>query len=344
MRFRFKRTAIISLSVSIALLVTFLPGAPWSARTRHSLKRAIAKTEIRLARWRGYNPRLASIAGRVNAPGLQIEALDSRSGFAGLSDNEGNFILPDEMWYPGATYELVITDNESVGKLIKVRGPRELPESGQFNVGELDLSHAAAVALHSLIGLNSITVEDFDSKNRDYYKDLFDHLTGGKQSDEEKIEAVNDYVAAKRNYEETQWELGSPRRVLETGSQFCGHLSIAMETLLSVGGYRSRAVHMIDGGQPLASHAVVEVFYNGRWHLYDPTFGLTFRKSDGQLASYNDLRLDGSLISEKLFAKFTEKVQPGLRTLLPALYRTGYHHFFYFRGEQWNASKAQLSS
>ena len=344
MRLRFKRASTVLIAVVITVLVIFLPGLPWSARNRHTLNRAIAKTEIRLARWRGQNPRLAAIAGRVDAPGLQIEALDSRSGFAGLSDNEGNFVLPDEMWYPGATYELIITDNESVGKLIEVSGPRQLPESGQFDIGELDLSHAAPVELRSLIGLNSITVEDFDSKNRDYYKDLFDHLTAGKQSDEGKVEAVNDYVATKRNYEETQRELGSPRRVLERGSQFCGHLSVAMETLLSVGGYRSRAVHMIDGGQPLASHAVVEVFYNGRWHVYDPTFGLTFRKSDGQLASYNDLRLDKSLISEKLFENLSEKDARDLMTLLPALYRTGYHHFFYFRGEQWSASKSQPSS
>lgn len=342
MRLRFKRTSIVVIAVAITLLVVFFPGAPWSARNRHTLKRAIAKTEIRLARWRGQNPRLASIAGRVNAPGLKIEALDSRSGFAALSDNESNFVLPVEMWYPGASYELVITDNESVGKLIDVRGPSELPESGRFDVGELDLTHAAPVALQSLIGLNSITVEDFDSKNRDYYKGLFDQLTAGKHSDEEKVEAINDYVATKRNYEETQRELGSPRRVLERGSQFCGHLSVAMETVLSVGGYRSRAVHMINAGQPLASHAVVEVFYDGRWHLYDPTYGLTFRKSDGQLANYNDLRLDISLISEKALAKLTEDVSRDLMTLLPALYGTGYHHFFYFRGEQWSASKAQL--
>jgi hypothetical protein len=344
MHFRFKRVAIVSLAILIVLLVAFLPGAPWSARSRHTLKRAIAKTEIRLARWRGRDPRLASIAGRVNSPGMQIEALDSRSGFAGLADNEGNFVLPDVMWYPEATFELVTTDGDSAGRLIEITAPRQLPESGEFDLGELDVSHGASVDIESLIGLNSITLEDFDRRNREYYKDLFDKLTAGKQSDEERVDAINDYVATMLNYDETQRELGSPRRVLERGSQFCGHLSTAMQTLLSIGGYTTRAVHMSDGKRPPGTHAVVEVFYDGGWHLYDPTFGLKFLNKDGTVASYRDIRLDTSLISEDLFARFDEKARRQLMTLLPAVYRTGYHHFYYFRGEQWNASRARHSS
>jgi transglutaminase-like putative cysteine protease len=118
-----------------------------------------------------------------------------------------------------------------------VRGPEELPGSGVFNIGELDLSQGAEVELGSLMGDNSITLEDFDPPNSDYYKDLFDKLTAGKQSDEEKIGAVFEYVAGRLNYDEEQWELGSPRRVLERGSEYCGHLSAAMETLLTIGGY-----------------------------------------------------------------------------------------------------------
>src|SRR6266404_2146637 len=344
MRLRSKRTAIISLVVSVALLVIFLPGLPWSAKLNHTLKRVVVKSEIRLARWRGKKPGLMSITGRLSTPAAQIQALDSRSGWATLADNNGEFVLPLEMWYPRARYELVISTDDSVGRLLKVTGPEEYPESGVFSVGELDVSRGAQVELASLIGVNSFNVQDFDYENKDYYQDLYDKLTVGKQSDEEKIDAVYSYVACKLNYNETQWELGSPRRVLEAGSEYCGHLSIAMQTLLEVGGYRARAIHTSDGKQPPGTHAVVEVFYNEGWHLYDPTFGLKFLNKDGTVASYRDIRLDTSLISEELFAKFTEKVQRDLRTLLPAVYGTGYHHFFYFRGEQWNASKAQHSS
>ena len=330
MRHNWKRWAVPLLCLSLFLLVLFFPRAPWAARIRHTLKRTAVKAEMKLARWQGREPRLVSIAGQLNGPGLQIQALDSRSGWATLTGRDGRFVLPDVMWYPGASYELVISSDESAGRLIKVRAPEAFPESGVFSVGELDYDRGAKVELGSLIGVNSITREDFDTANTDYYKALFDELTTGKQSDDEKIGAINDFVASKLNYEETQWELGSPRRVLDRGSQYCGHLSTAMETLLAVGGYRTRAVHMSDGKNPPGTHAVVEVFYGGGWHLYDPTFGIEFNK-DRDIASYRDVRLDTSMISEDLFQRFGPQVRRQFMTLLPGIYETGYHHFYYFK-------------
>jgi len=168
----------------------------------------------------------------------------------------------------------------------------------------------------------------------DYYKALFDKLTAGKLTDEEKIGAINDYVAHKLNYEETQWDLGTPRRVLERGSQYCGHLSAAMETLLAVGGYRTRAVNVTDGKIPPGTHVVVEVFYDGGWHLFDPTFGVKFQNKDGHVASYKDVRLDTSLIPGDLFARFDADSRRDLVRLLPGAYATGYHHYYYYKDKQ----------
>lgn len=333
MRRSWKRWAVLLLCLSLFVLVLFFPGSPWAGRVRHSFKRTTVSVEMKMARWRGHEPRLVSIAGQLNGPALQVEALDSRSGWATLTGRDGRFVLRDVMWYPGASYELVISSDGSTGRLIKVRAPETFPESGVFSIGELDLSRGAEVELGSLIGVNSVTLEDFDSENSDYYKDLFDKLTAGKQSDEEKIGAINDYVASKLNYDETQWELGSPRRVLERGSEYCGHLSAAMETLVASGGYRTRAVNVIDGKNPPGTHVVVEVFYDGGWHLYDPTFGVTFQNKDGQVASYKEVRLDTSLITEKLFAKFDADFRRDVMDLLPGAYETGYHHFYYYKNK-----------
>jgi len=330
MRPRFKRAAVLGVAL-ILLIVIFLPGLPWSPRARHTIKRVIAKTQMKLAKWRDKEPRFVSIAGRVSAPGAQVDALDSRSGWAALSDHDGNFVLPDVMWYPGVTYELVVSTDDSHGILIKLNGPDEFPDNGIFNVGDFQDDRGSQVELDSLIGLNSTTSEDFDWKNRQYYKDLFDKLTEGKQSDEAKILALNDYVASKLNYNETQWELGSPRRILDRGSEYCGHLSTALETLLAVGGYKTRAVHMSDDKHPANTHAVVEVLYGGRWHLYDSTFGLAFRNRDGDVASYQDVRLDPALITADLVKKFDAKLRQQLLMLLPGIYQTGYHHFYYFK-------------
>ena len=330
MRRNWKRWAVSLLCLSLLVFVLFFPGTPWAGRVRHSLKRIALRAEMKLARWRGNEPRLVSIAGQLNAPGLQVQALDSRSGWAALTGRDGRFVLPDVMWYPGASYELVISSDDSTGRLIKVRAPETFPEGGSFSVGELDSDRGAEVELGSLIGVNSITREDFDMENRDYYKELFDRLTAGKRADDETISAINDFVASKLNYEETQWELGSPRRVLDRGSQYCGHLCTAMQTLLAIGGYKTRAVHMSDGNTPPGTHAVVEVFYGGGWHLYDPTYGIKFNR-DRDVAGYRDVRLDTSMISEDLFHRFRPKVRRQLMELLPGIYATGYHHFYYLQ-------------
>src|SRR5438128_7693580 len=170
MRVRLKRILIVLAAAAVALLLLFVPGLPWSARHRHTLHRAIVKTEMKLAKWRGVQPRLVSIAGRVNTPAARIDALDSKSGWAALADRDGRFVLPDVMWYPGASYELVISNDESIGRIIKVSAPAMFPEGGVFSVGELDDDQGKLVALDSLFGMNSVTLEGFDSSNGKYYK------------------------------------------------------------------------------------------------------------------------------------------------------------------------------
>ena len=317
--------AVVSLiSASLLLAIALL----CSAHYRHKLKRTIVKAEMTWAKWRGDEPRLVSISGRVDARGLQVEALDSRSGWAALSDNEGNFVLPDLMWYPNASYEIVVSSDEKSGRLIEVTAPAQFPDGGRFHVGRLDLSKSRDVDLPNLPGLSSIAYTNYDSQNSDYYKELFDRLTSGKNSDEKKVAAINDYVATKFNPQQTQWEMGSPRRILEQGSQYCGHLSAAMETLLVAGNFRAREIYMIDGKDPLGSHVVVEVFYGGKWHLYDPMFGVKVENKDGTVASYEEIRLDSGLISEELFSGVEARVRAQLVALLIGIYDSGYHHFF----------------
>lgn len=334
MRNRLKRTVILLLAAALALLLLFLPGLPWSARNSHTLRRAVVKAEMKLAGWRGHSPRLVSISGRINAAGAEVQALDSRSGWASLADGEGNFVLRDVIWYPNARYDLAISSDEKTGRMIVVRAPEESPANASFSVGALDLNTGDSVELGSLMGISSITEEDLDVKNAEYYKDAFDKAASGTQSDEERVAAINDFVSTKLNYNETEREPGTPRLVLERGSQFCGLLSNAMRTLLATGGYRSRAVNIIDDNNPPGTHVAVEVFYGGEWHLYDPTFGVKFLRKDGQVASYRDVRLDTSLITEALFSKFEPRFRREVLALLLDAYKTGWHHYYYFKSDR----------
>jgi hypothetical protein len=284
---------------------------------------------MRLARWRGYEPRLISISGTLDIPGAEVQALDSKSGWAALTDQEGRFILPDLLWYPGASYELVISTSPDKGRLVKTAAPREFPEGGAFNVENLSSNRGKEVDLANLLGANISSQVDSDIENNEYYQTLFDRLTAGKNSDEEKVNAINDYVATKLNYDETQWEPGSPRRVLERGSQYCGHLSTAMAVLLKSGNYRTRMVNVSDGKNPPGTHVVVEVFFGDHWHLYDPTYGITFRGENGEVVGYKEVRLRASyFIREDMLTRFDAKKRSEIASLLRSVYTTGYHHYY----------------
>ena len=313
------------------LLLTLLAGLLFSAKLRHQAHRVAVKTEMSFARGRGHPPQLVSLAGNIGVAGAQIQALDSRSGWAALSDAEGQFLLLDLTWYPGASYDLILSTDGETGKVISITLPQ--PQSGGniIDLGNLSFDNGKTVDLRDLPGITTVSYNSYDKANRAFYRDLYTQITAGKQADEAIIGAVNDYVATKLNYDETQWEIGSPRRILETGSQYCGHLATAMATLLVNGGYKVRELHLSNGQIPPGTHAVVEVAYGGAWHLYDPTYGTVYRNGDGAVASYKELRLDPSPIKEDLFQRFRPAARHEIVGLLLSIFRTGHHHFYAFK-------------
>ncbi len=321
------RVALFVLLI-LFILALFLPGLPWSSASRHKLKRVMVKAEITLNKLRGNEPRLVSIAGETGVPGARVQALDSLSGWATLCDPQGKFTLPDVLWYPDATYDLIVSADEDKGEVVKVSAGSLDPSTGVVNVGRLALDTDRRVDLSELPGDNSYTYEYFDLQNRDYYRKVFDELTAHLTLDEEKVDAVNNYVAAKLNYKETQWELGSPRRILEYGSQYCGHLSTAMATILAVA-FPIRIIHLTDKASPPNTHVVVEVFYDRDWHLYDPTYGVKFKNNGGRVASYKELKLNPALVSSDLFSSFRQRYPKVLLNSLADIYSSGHHHFYY---------------
>ncbi|HLG17690.1 MAG TPA: transglutaminase-like domain-containing protein [Blastocatellia bacterium] len=323
-----------SAALGVVFLLTvalFFPALPWSARCRHALHRIVTKAEMKLASWQGHEPRLVSITGGVGLPGVEVQALDSKSGWVVVTDRDGKFTLPDVLWYPGAVFDLIVSTDGKRGRLISITAPADVSEGGSFSVGYLDPGQGREVTLDDLPGVRSTTYVDFDVKNRDYYEELFHKLTSGKMSDAEKADAINSYVATKLNYNETQREMESPRRVLERGSQYCGQLSAAMITLLAAGGYSARGVDMIGGSPPRNTHFVVEVFYDEAWRLYDPTFGVKYQRADGTVMSYRDVRLDTSLISEDVFRDLRGSERRRVLEWMPQVYGTGYHHYYVLR-------------
>jgi ASC-1-like (ASCH) protein len=327
---RLKIALASALIVSLVLLVLFLPLFPWSARSHRSLNRMMAKARIQLSRWQGHDPGLAAIRGKVNIAGAHIEAIDSASGWAAIADAEGRFTLPDVMWYPGASFDLIVSSDQDSHARLRITAPDKL-EGRAFDVGRLEVEKGEPVALSELMGVNSISYRDYDSANAAYYRDLFDRMTEGKNSDEEKLEALNRFISTKLNYGVKERDHASPRATIERGSKYCGPLALAFATVVKAGGYRVRVIDIVDNLKDVNSHQLVEVHYAEGWHLYDPTYGAIFRNRDGRVASYREIRLDASLIKRESFNSLDPQSLDKLFKWLPAAYGSGFHHYYCFR-------------
>jgi hypothetical protein len=322
---KIKTTATLFFLFIAGLL---LPGLPWSAYCQHKLKKIVIKTETMISKWQGSQPRLLSIVGVSDLPGARVQALYSPSGWATFCDSKGQFRLSDVLWYPGITYELIISTNEVTGRIVQVNAPLTYPSLGIMDVGNLQIRSGQEVTFDGLQGDTSYSHENFDWQNRDYYREIYDGITLGMKPDELKVKAVNNYVSERLNYKETEWELGSPRRIIEQGSQYCGHLADTMASLLARD-YLVRVVHLKDDSTPANTHVVVEVFYEDSWHLYDPTFGIVFRNVNGKVASYRELCMNPELVSVEVFSRYKQKYPHIALNYIPDIYTSGHHHFYY---------------
>ena len=336
-----KRAAYSCIGTLIVLLLFFCPGLPWSAQYRHKLKRALVRMEMRVSAWHGEAPKLVSLSGRIvlerprkePLKGAQIEALDSTSGWASLTDELGQFVLRDVTWYPHAAYTLIVVANDYEARQIHFNAPGAYPEGRIINLGDLDFYRGCKVATEGFPGRNSVSEVEYDRENAEFYKQILVQLTQAGQTDEEKLDAINRYVATKLDIRRTDDRNESPRQIIERGTAYCGHLALALGTLTEAAGYRTRLIDLIDDGSKPSAHMVAEVYFGDRWHMYDPTAGAASKDERGRIASYKGLRLDPRLADYVLPAHLPAMLsEPDTRS--PGLFRSGFHHYYHFRGNR----------
>lgn len=109
-------------------------------------------------------------------------------------------------------------------------------------------------------------------------------------SDEAKGIRILKYVSSSLALKANQ---GSATKIIHEGFALCGGKSLVFVTLCRKAGMAARYVGSMYMPE-LRSHAISEVFYDGKWHLYDPTFGIFFySKPDydntGYVISFHDL-------------------------------------------------------
>jgi len=311
--------------VLVAML--FLPGLPWSARCRYVERRAAARLGVTVAAWRGSHPRPVSLSGRLTGggalaealKGAQIVAIESASGYAAATDADGRFTLPHLTWYPDAAYTLVVTADAYHTRAFTVHAPPAYPDDGKIAAGDLRFEDGAEVAPSE----RPARFLQYDRENRDYYRQLFERLTAAAASDHEKVAAVCRYVASRHNPKEDPFRFKSARQIIECGAPHCSNLAFAMAAITAAGGYPSRTVHTSDTPDYAHTHVATEVFYGDAWHLYDPTYGVSFTDRAGDVVSYRQLRLTPGLITARAFAQLKPAVVNEALAWMPAAYSSG---------------------
>lgn len=128
---------------------------------------------------------------------------------------------------------------------------------------------------------------------------LIEYLTRNAKTDRERAEAlfffvrdeVKDWWYPAQGIDLTVEDLNV--LIWGFGYGYCYDLGRLMAGLWAQAGFRSRVV-----GWP--QHTVAEVFYDNAWHLYDLQHHTFYEKPDGQVASFEELKADGSLFYQDL--------------------------------------------
>lgn len=98
--------------------------------------------------------------------------------------------------------------------------------------------------------------------------------------------------------------------ILGAQAGICGHASVAFATIMSELGYPVRSAQFYfdtPAGDP-DSHIAVEVQYDGAWHFFDPTFGVYWTDTNGDVMSITDVRAGGGT-EHKDDAAFTNVIE-----------------------------------
>src|SRR5712692_2374082 len=109
-------------------------------------------------------------------------------------------------------------------------------------------------------------------------------------SDEAKSIRILKYVSSSLTLKPNE---GSATKIIHDGFALCGGKSLVFVTLCRKAGMAARYVGSMYMPE-LRSHAISEIFYDGKWHLYDPTFGIFFYSNPdydntGYVISFHDL-------------------------------------------------------
>lgn len=137
-----------------------------------------------------------------------------------------------------------------------------------------------------------VSVEEDEVFLEEVLRSIFPDGTGGV-TDEQKGIAILRYASTAMKLKNNG---GTATKIIKEGYAICGGLSHVHRTLCRKVGLPARYIGAFNLRPLMGSHAISEVYYDGKWHLLDPTFGLFFYSKGqydgtGEIASFHDLVL-----------------------------------------------------
>ena len=282
----------------------------------------LAVPQLRSAIWvtQPAGPPVAAIAGNLPTAFVRVSLPSSDAGWSAFTNSEGRFVIRDAGLREGDTVSLVVESGGSERREIVVRVPAG-DESGTADLGYMDASAMTAIDR----GGRQLEehVVPFDRVNLEWYRGVAAAVTAGLSTDHDRVNALNAFVTRRYARPSDNDPTDTPRRTIEAGTLFSGPLPIALATLAQASGYPTRLVALSAPRPVDIEHTVVEVFYDGRWHLFDPAFGIAAVNDLGEISNLEDLVRHPFLIDRMRYA---DAVRPGWRGAeIPALLRSGVH-------------------
>lgn len=284
-RWQWIRTVATLLVISM-LTVLFIATTP-AGRSVQRATRKNVRAVVSMLTGEPADPMIIVLAGSGVAPRARVDVVGSRSGLATYADEEGRFALPGVAWRPGQMYQVAVSLDENIAAVTSV-STRSFPAAnGVLDIGQLPPPNQSVTLLESVAGLNSFAVVSLDGDA--YLAGVVRAVTVTSTTDADRVKAIDAFVASL--YDATSRERRSVSDRVSLGSGSAGELNETMAVLTSVAGYRTRLVDVGDPDHPGLTYPLVEVMFEGSWHVFDPASATEFRNVDGGVPSFAEARL-----------------------------------------------------
>jgi len=261
---------------------------------------------------------VTTVTGTLPASFVRVSMRPSASKWSSFTNSDGRFVLRDVGLREGETVTIVAEGGD--GRRTAVSSIVPAPDaSGTSDLGVLDAS--ALKPIDETSGTDAFVRQPFDRPNLDWYRGAAAALTAGLPTDRARVSAIHDFVAGRYGRPADNGPTDNARRTIEAGTLYSGPLPVAMATLTQALEYPTRLVTVSDAQPGGPEHTVVEVFYDGRWHLFDPAFGVVALNDVGEIANLEDIARDPALVDRMPYAA---AVRPGWAgSEIPGLLRSG---------------------